>query len=102
MGSPSRPGLAFTNPGTEPVELTLSYLASGTAGADPISLTIPPHRTATAPRAFLDADPEGALLAVADVGTFVPAAASYSRGREGFATYAVALGIEIPAGWIPA
>jgi hypothetical protein len=110
MGSPSRPGLAFANPGTEPVELTLSYLASGPAsdmasgapGAGPITLTIPPHRTATAPKAFLVADPEGAVLAVADVGTFVPAAASYSRGREGFATYAVALGIEIPAGWIPA
>jgi hypothetical protein len=39
---------------------------------------------------------------MADDGTFVPAAASYSRGREGFATYAVALGIQIPAAWIPA
>lgn len=102
MGSPSHPGLAFTNPGTEPVELTLSYLASGTAEADPVTLTIPAHRTAVAPRAFLDAAPEGAVLAVASGGTFVPAAASYSRGREGFATYAVALGIEIPAAWIPA
>jgi hypothetical protein len=102
MGSPSRPGLAFANPGTEPVELTLSYLAPGSAEADPIRLTIPPHRTAVAPRAFVDAAPEGAVLAVASGGTFVPAAASYSRGREGFATYAVALGIEIPAVWIPA
>jgi hypothetical protein len=102
MGSPSHPGLAFTNPGTEPVELTLSHLASGSATADPITLTIPPHRTATAPRAFLEAAPDGAVLAVTSGGTFVPAAASYSRGREGFATYAVALGVEIPAAWIPA
>jgi hypothetical protein len=102
MGSPSHPGLAFTNPGTEPVELTLSYLASGSAAADPITITIPPHRTATAPRAFMEAAPDGAVLAVASGGTFVPAAASYSRGREGFATYAVALGIGIPAAWIPA
>jgi hypothetical protein len=84
------------------VELTLSYLASESADASPITLTIAPHRTATAPRAFLESAPEGAVLAVASDGTFVPAAASYSRGREGFATYAVALGIEIPATWIPA
>ena len=31
MGSPSHPGLAFTNSGTEPVELTLSFLASDMA-----------------------------------------------------------------------
>ncbi|MGH2672185.1 MAG: DUF5719 family protein [Actinomycetota bacterium] len=102
LGFPSHPGLAFTNPGTEPVELTLSYLWPGPDEADPITLTIPPHRTATAPQAFLEAAPDGAVLAVASGGTFVPAAASYSRGREGFATYAVALGIEIPAAWIPA
>jgi hypothetical protein len=102
LGSPSHPGLAFANPGLEPVELTLSYLWPGPDEADPITLTIPPHRTATAPKAFLEVAPDGAVLAVADDGTFVPAAASYSRGREGFATYAVALGIQIPAAWIPA
>jgi uncharacterized protein DUF5719 len=100
LGSPSHPGLAFANPGTEPVELTVSHLAP--AEADPVTFTIPAHRTAIAPRAFLDAAPDAAVLAVASDGTFVPAAASYSRGREGFATYAVALGIEIPEGWIPA
>jgi uncharacterized protein DUF5719 len=99
LGSPSHPGLAFTNPGTEPVEVVLSYLAP--AEVDPVTLTIPPHRTATAPRQFLDAAPDDAVVALSSDGTFVPAAASYSRGREGFATYAVALGIEIPAGWIP-
>jgi uncharacterized protein DUF5719 len=100
LGSPSHPGLAFTNPGAEPVELTLSSLAP--AEVDQVTFTIPPHRTATAPRAFLDTAPDAAVVALSTDGTFVPAAASYSRGREGFATYAVALGIEIPADWIPA
>jgi hypothetical protein len=53
-----------------------------------------------APKAFVEAAPQGAVLAVAEAGTFVPASASYSLGREGFATYAVALGIPIPAGWV--
>lgn len=99
-GAPSHPGLSFTNPGPDPAELTLSYLAP--PRVDPVTVTIPPRRTATAPRAFLDAAPMGAMVVVASSGTFVPAAASYSRGREGFATYAVALGIPIPERWVPA
>jgi hypothetical protein len=99
-GSPSNPGLVLANPGAEPVQVTLSYLAPATAS--PVTLTIPPMRTATAPKAFVQAAPSGAVLAVASSGTFVPAAASYSRGREGFATYAVALGVPIPERWIPA
>lgn len=98
--SPSHPGLTLVNPGAEPAEVTLSYLEP--ASADPVTITIPPRRTATPPQAFLDAAPGGAVLATASSGTFVPAAASYSRGREGFATYAVALGIRIPDRWVPA
>ena len=49
MGSPSHPGLAFTNPGTDPVELTLSYLASDSAGAQPITLTIPARNSTNKP-----------------------------------------------------
>ena len=63
---------------------------------------MPPGRTVTAPKVFVEAAPEGGVLAVATSGTFVPAAASYSRGREGFATYAVALGVPIPDAWVPA
>lgn len=99
-GSPSNPSLVLANPGAEPVEVTLSYLAPATTS--PVTLTIPPLRTATAPKAFVEAAPAGAVLAVASFGTFVPAAASYSRGREGFATYAVALGVPIPERWVPA
>lgn len=93
-GSPSHPGLVLTNPGAEPAEITLSYL--GTGGVQPVTVIVPPRRTVMAPKEFLEASPEGAVLAVASSGTFVAGAASSSLGREGFATYAVALGIPIP------
>lgn len=99
FGSPSHPRLVLANPGSGPVQVTLSYLSPG--GAGPVVMTIPARRTATAPKEFVESAPEGAVLAVASSGTFVPAAASYSRGREGFATYAVALGVPIPSAWVP-
>ena len=97
-GTPAHPGIPLANPGTEPVEVTLSYLSPDTA--PDVTVTVPPSSTVMAPKAFADAAPQGAVLAVAEAGTFVPASASYSLGREGFATYAIALGIPIPAGWV--
>lgn len=99
FGEPSRPGLVLANPAGEPAKVTLTFLSPG--GADPVVVTVPPRRSATVPRAFLEAAPEGAVLAVASSGTFVPASASYSRGREGIAAYAVSLGVPIPSAWIP-
>jgi hypothetical protein len=93
-GSPSHPGLVLANPGPEPAEVTLSYL--GTGSTQTVTVTVPPRRTVTAPKEFAEAAPESAVIAVASSGTFVAGAASYSLGREGFATYAVALGIPIP------
>jgi hypothetical protein len=49
----------------------------------------------------MDAYPDDAFLAVSSDGTFVPAAASYSRGKDGFATFAVASGIPVPPAWVP-
>ncbi|MGZ8604985.1 MAG: hypothetical protein ACXWX9_09570 [Actinomycetota bacterium] len=97
-GTPAHPGLALANPGSEPAEVTLSYLAQD-AGQE-VVVVVPPRRTVMAPKAFIEAAPQGAVLAEASTGTFVPASASYSLGREGFATYAVALGIPIPSGWV--
>ena len=51
-----------------------------------------------APEQFLRVAPEAGVRAEARSGTFIPAAASYSLGHDGFATYAVALGIRIPQG----
>ncbi|MGH2635269.1 MAG: DUF5719 family protein [Actinomycetota bacterium] len=98
-GSPSHPGLVLANPGTTPAEVALSYL--GSAPEQQVIVTVPADRTATVPKEFVEAAPEGAVVAVASSGTFVPAAASSSLGREGFAAYAVALGIPIPAEWLP-
>lgn len=97
-GSPSNPGLVLANPGEQPAEVTLSHLPPATG--EPVSITVPPLRTVVAPKAFVEAAPSGAVLATAESGTFVPASASYSGGREGLATYAVALGIAIPTEWI--
>jgi Family of unknown function (DUF5719) len=96
-GSPSRPGLILANPGDEPAVVELRYLGSATPG---VTVTVPPRRTAAAPAEFLEAEPEAAVLAIASSGTAVVAAASYSLGREGSATYAVALGIPIPERWL--
>lgn len=97
LGPPSHPGLVLANPGPEPAVVTLTYLGSGSAPAASATVTVPPRRTIMAPKAFVEALPEGAVVATASSGTFVAGAASYSLGREGFATYAVALGIPIPS-----
>jgi hypothetical protein len=95
-GSPSRPAISLANPGEEPLQITLTRLGTG----DQVTVAIAPRRTATVPKEFMEADPEAVVVAVATGGTFVPASASYSLGREGFATYAVALGVPIPERWM--
>ncbi len=99
---PSKPGLALANPGDDPADVTLSFLPSGTEPPPkPIEVTIPAGRTINAPREFLERKPRSAVLAVASTGTFVPAFASYSLGREGVAGYAVSLGVRVPSGSAP-
>ena len=95
-GEPSNPGLVLTNPGIEPAVVTLSFLSPGPA--EEVSVNVPPRSTVEAPEEFLRVAPEAGVWVEAISGTFIPAAASYSLGRDGFATYAVALGIEIPDG----
>jgi hypothetical protein len=96
--APSNPALVLANPGTEPAQVTLSFLGSATPG---VSVLVPAGRAVAAPSEFVQGAPEGAVIAVATSGTFVPAAASYSLGQKGFSAYAVALGIPIPAQWMP-
>lgn len=99
-GSPSKPGLVLTDLGDDPVEVTLSFLSAGSEPPpEPIVVSVPAGRSVNAPREFLDEKPRAAVLAVASAGTFVPAFASYSLGREGLATYAVSLGVPVPAAW---
>jgi hypothetical protein len=102
-GSPSHPGLVLANPGDQPVDVTLSCLPTGEMPSvpAPVTVEVPPGATIAAPRAFVEASPSSAVLAVAAAGAFVPAAASYSLGRNGVATYAVSVGVPIPDAWIP-
>jgi hypothetical protein len=95
-GEPSNAGLVLANPGTEPAVVTLTFLAPGPA--EQVTVTVPAGSTVAAPKGFLQAAPEAGVSATATSGTFIPATASYSLGQEGFATYAVALGIPIPQG----
>lgn len=103
VGAPNHPGLVLANPGPGPAEVTLTYLPGLEAGSapGPVTVTIPPGRAIQGPKEFVGASPGSAILAIASSGTFVPAGASYSLGREGFATYAVAIGVPIPDAWVP-
>lgn len=102
-GGPSHPGLVLADPGDRPAEVTLSFLpASAGSPTAPITVTVPAGRTVAVPAEWMGSDPSAAVLAVASSGSFVPAAASYSLGREGYATYAVSLGVPIPETWAPA
>jgi hypothetical protein len=101
-GSPNRPGLVLANPSDAAAEVRLTFLSSGDGDVPaPITVRIPAGRTSHAPGDWLASAPNAAVLATATAGTFVPAAASYSLGREGVATYAVAIGIPIPGAWVP-
>jgi hypothetical protein len=95
---PWHPGLVLANPGSEPADVVLSLLSGGAER----SITVPPRVTVAVPPEFVEASPEDAVIAVATTGTFIPAAASYSLGLEGFGAYAVAVGIPVPPGWVPA
>jgi hypothetical protein len=75
--------------------VTLSYLEPGPA--ETVEVTVEPGTTLQAPKEFRLLAPDVAVLAEASSGTFVPAAASYSLGREGLAAFAASLGIPVPA-----
>ena len=98
VGQPSHPAIALANPGAELAVITLTALpADGAAVPEPVTVEVPPLSTVTAPKAFVAAASMSSVLATATSGTFVPASASYALGREGFATFAVAVGVRIPA-----
>jgi hypothetical protein len=101
-GQPSNAGVVVANPGQEDAEITLAYLPSGTEPLPaPITIRVAGLRTVAVPSEFVQARPLGAILAIASSGTFVPASASYSLGREGYAAYAVSLGVPVPDAWVP-
>lgn len=102
-GAPSHAGLVLANPGDVDARVTLSFLPAGTEPPPPpVVVTVPARRSVAAPKEWVRSRPLAAVLAIAESGTFVPAAASYSLGREGYATYAVSVGVPVPDPWVPA
>jgi hypothetical protein len=101
-GSPAHPGIVLANPGEVAATVTLRPLPAADAGAvpEPITVEVPPRSTVSVPKGFVEAVGRSAVVAVAGSGAFVPATASYARGREGYATYAVAVGVPIPDAWL--
>lgn len=103
IGQPSHPQIVLANPGAEPASVTLSVLpVEGASAPPPVTVGIPPGGTVLAPKGFTAQAATSSVLAVASTGTFVPVSASYALGREGYATYAVAVGVRLPDGWVPA
>jgi hypothetical protein len=101
-GTPAHPGLILANPGDVPAVVKLSLLPSGPGTVPPpVTMTIRPGSTVAGPKLFVTAKPFAAILVTAESGTLVPAAASYSLGQDGIATYAVSLGVPIPHAWVP-
>jgi len=102
VGQPSHPAIALANPGQEPAVVTLSALpVEGESAPEPVTVEVPPLSTVLAPKAFVTEASTASVLVLASSGSVVPTSASYALGREGFATFAVAVGVRIPAAWVP-
>ncbi len=102
-GSPSHPSLVLANPGTVSAQVRLTALsADGGSVPSPVTVDVPAGQTVRAPKGFVETAPTAAIVVTAATGEVVPAAASYSLGLEGYAAYAVALGVRVPDAWVPA
>lgn len=92
------PRLFLANPEGVPAVVTLTVLGAGGPVPEPLTLEVRAGRTVLVPPEFTAISPRSAVLAVAESGTFVPAAASYPREGLG---YTVAVGAPIPPTWVP-
>ena len=93
LGGAPVPALVLVNPGETPVTVTASLLDGG---ADTVSITVPPRRTAAVPVGFLRRDLTAGVLVVGD-GDFVALGAGTSGpGQTGW--YALAMGVPLPVG----
>ena len=97
-GEPAQPGLVLVDPGNAAVTVTLHALVTQGQTAPPdVTLTISPGSVVQAPSGFL-AEVHQAAIEVRSVGGDVIAmAASTSLGVKGLSTYAMAMGVAVPA-----
>ncbi|HSL12263.1 MAG TPA: DUF5719 family protein [Actinomycetota bacterium] len=99
MGEPSFPEVVVVNPGSRDASVTLEHLASGEAiTTREQRIAVPAGATVVVPQPFLAAAPDAAILARSDGEGIVVLGASASLGIEGFARYALVLGLPLPDG----
>jgi hypothetical protein len=97
LGDPSFPAVVLVNPGSRDASVTLMHLPEGGgAPGGEERLAVPAGAAVSVPTDFLSADPGAAVLVRADGGDVVALGASASLGVEGFARYALVLGIPLP------
>jgi hypothetical protein len=100
LGEPSFPLVVLVNPGSRDASVTLEHVpgdvVTPTSAAERIA--VPAGAAVAVPQDFLAAAPEAATLARAEGGEIVALGASASLGIEGYARYALVLGVPIPDG----
>ena len=99
--APRSPELYLSNPGREPIDVSLRTLPPEGSPTAAIDVRVPPGRTVASPRRLFDGRSDVPVLATTARGSFLAAAASYSQGNHGVAAYAVSSGVAVPAAWVP-
>jgi hypothetical protein len=99
LGDPSFPAVVLVNPGSRDASVTLRHLPGADGVADDEQrVAVPAGAAVAAPAAFLRAAPGAATFARSEGGEIVVLGASSSLGIEGYARYALVLGVPLPDG----
>jgi hypothetical protein len=101
LGDPSFPAVVLVNPGSRNASVGLSRLSGGDGVAGDAEeeerVAVPAGAAVAVPAAFLRVAPDAAILARSEGGEIVALGASSSLGIEGYARYALVLGVPLPA-----
>ena len=99
LAEPWFPGLVIMNPGDRDAQVTLHHLATGgTPSTDERTIAVPAGSAVAAPSEFLEAAPQAAIVVEAQGGKVVALGSSASSGVQGYARYALVLGVPMPTG----
>jgi len=97
-GEPARPGLVLVDPGNASVTVTLHALVpQGQTRPPDVTVTIAAGSVVQAPSAFLALVNRAAIEVRSEGGDVIAMAASTSLGVKGLSTYALAMGVAVPA-----
>jgi len=99
LGEPAFPELLLVNPGSRDASVTLRHLPGGDGVAgEETEVAVPARAAVAVPRTFLAASSRAAVLATSEGGEIVVLGASASLGVQGFARYALVMGVPVPDG----